>query len=300
MTLYPPLYMQEQAYPAQLDRMFLMDMTSGLGQLFSSGSYVVSQRAAGANLSVDVAAGRAVVPGTDTTNQGSYYCWSDAVTNVPINTPPGTGQSRIDTIVVQVQDDFVTGGGVSQFQIVPIQGTAATTGSQVQPTLPASCLALANVLVGPSVGSIVTANITDRRPGSRQNLPRGLVASAQGPATQTDYTTFVSVSGCSATFTPVANRRYLALVWANGTVATASSTQLLASFRGPGTDRVDSINTIGLTLPVGAAAQGGGYIELVTTAGTPYTLAATASSTGGAFRVPANSFRIHIQDVGGT
>jgi hypothetical protein len=298
MTLYPPLYMQEQAYPAQLDRMFLMDMTSGLGQLFTTGSYVVSQRAAGANLSVDVAAGRAIVPGTDTANQGSYYCWSDAVTNVPINTPPGTGQSRIDTIVLQVQDDFVTGGGLSQFQIVPIQGTPATTGSQVQPTLPASCLALANVLVGPSVGSIVTANITDRRPGSRQNLPRGLITSAQGPPTQTDYSTFVAVSGCTITFTPVANRRYLMWMWAQGS-AVASATQLLASFRG-GADRMDVVNTIGVTIGAGGVSQGSGYMEPTTTPGTPYTFGATASANGGPFRVAANGMHIHVLDVGGT
>jgi C1q domain len=192
MTLYPPSYQQEQSYPAQLDRMFLMDVTGAVAAIFTTGSFVVAQHAAGANMSVDVAAGRAVVPGTDTASQGSYYCWSDAIVNVPINTAPGTGQSRIDVIVVQVRDDFVIGGGNNDFQVTVIQGTAATTGSQVAPAIPASSVALARIAVGPNVTSILTANITDVRPRLFGNVfavrvARGNTYTMPSTASQTVY-----------------------------------------------------------------------------------------------------------------
>lgn len=129
--------------------------------------------------------------------------------------------------------------------------------------------------------------------------PRGLVASAQGPPTGTDYSSYVGVSGCNATFTPLAGRRYLAYVWAQGTVVSAASTQVLASFRG-GADRIDPVNTLGLTIAANGVVAGTGYLEPTTTPGTSYTLGATTSTTGGAYRVPVNGFRIHILDVGGS
>lgn len=177
MALYPPLWMQEGTYPANLDRFFIQDaLGPGPALLGGSGSLQASQHAAGANMSVDVAPGRALILGTDITNQGGYTVWSDGVVNVPIATAPGAGQSRIDVIVAQVRDDFVIGGGHSDFVIVPIQGTAAATGSQVAPAVPASSMALANVLVGPGVASIVTANITDVRPYARTNTTQLVVS----------------------------------------------------------------------------------------------------------------------------
>jgi hypothetical protein len=191
--------MQENTYPAQLDRWFIQDaLGPGPALLGGVGAFAVSQHAAGANMSVDVAAGRALIPGTDVTNQGSYSVWSDAVTNVPLAAAPGTGQSRIDVIVLQVRDDFVIGGGHSDFVIVPIQGTAAATGSQTIPTIPASSVALAQVLVGPLVTSIVTANITDVRPFGRgsmsiQTIPAP-IAGAASTVTHNLNTTALTVS----------------------------------------------------------------------------------------------------------
>jgi hypothetical protein len=200
MALYPPLWMQESIYPANLDRFFIQDaLGPGPALLGGVGSLQVTQHAAGANMSVDVAPGRALVPGTDVANQGSYSVWSDAVVNVPIATAPGAGQSRIDVIVARVRDDFVIGGGASDFVIVPIPGTAAATGSQVAPAIPNSALALAQVLVGPSVIQIATTNITDVRPFSRgstsvQTLPPITTASSPYTVTHNLNTTNLSVS----------------------------------------------------------------------------------------------------------
>lgn len=175
MTRYAPSWMQEGSYPAQLDRLFITDALGTRPCLLSgAGAWLVSQRAAGANMSTDVAPGRALVPGTNVPNQGSYVCWSDAVENVPLAIAPGAGQSRIDLIIAQVRDDWVIGGGNSDFIFTSVTGTAATTGSQVAPPAPASCMVLGQVLVGPQVGTIVSGNITDARP-----LMRGGVGSVQ-------------------------------------------------------------------------------------------------------------------------
>jgi microcystin-dependent protein len=158
--------MQEGAYPAQFDRLFLADMTRGVGCLLSgTGAFAVTQHAAGPNMSVDVAPGRMAVPGTDAPNQGSYICWSDAVENPPVVASPPAGQSRIDLVVVQVQDDNVIGGGVNGFLVTVIEGTAATTGTQVAPVIPHSSIAVAQLNIGPNAASITTAMIQDMRPG---------------------------------------------------------------------------------------------------------------------------------------
>jgi len=157
--------MQEATYPAQLDRLFITDaLGTGPCLLSGTGAWLVSQHAGTANMTVDVAAGRGLVVGSDIANQGSYICWSDAVENVPITAAPGAGQSRIDRIVAKVRDDWVAGGGNSDFLFQAVAGTPATTGSQTPPALPASCMELAQVLVGPQVTTIVTANVTDKRP----------------------------------------------------------------------------------------------------------------------------------------
>ena len=68
------------------------------------GDFHVSPRAAGANFTVDVATGRAVVAGDDEADQGSYLIESDAVVNVgPFGAAPGSG-GRIDLVVLQVND----------------------------------------------------------------------------------------------------------------------------------------------------------------------------------------------------
>jgi len=161
--------MQNGTYPAQLDRLLLMDAmgTSNSCLLSGTGAFAVSQHAAGASMVLDIAPGRGMVQGNFIANQGNYEIFSDAVDNVTIPTAPGAGQSRIDLVIAQVRDAFVDSGGFSDFIFTTVTGTAAATGSQVAPTAPADSMTLAQVLVGPQVTSIVTANITDSRPFTR-------------------------------------------------------------------------------------------------------------------------------------
>lgn len=111
----------------------------------------VSQRAAGANMSVDVATGHAFLVG--------HMVISEAIESVPI-TSNGTGNPRIDTVVVGF--DFAA----NTADIYALAGTPA--GSPVAPTLTTDLatlweIALANIAVAAGAVSIVTANITDQR-----------------------------------------------------------------------------------------------------------------------------------------
>jgi microcystin-dependent protein len=169
MTLYAPLDIQNGTYSATLDRQLLHMLFSAAGVVGAS-DLVVAQRAAGTNMSVDVAAGRAVVLGTDQADQGKYLCWSDAVTNVVIAAAPGTGLSRIDLIVAKVRDADQNGGVNNDWVIQAVTGSAAST--PTTPATPASSLVLATISVAASVTAIVNANIV----------------STQTPATSREWT----------------------------------------------------------------------------------------------------------------
>lgn len=160
MTLHTPTWLQAGSYSGDADRS-LIDALYVNGGVIAGGDLLVTQRGSGANMSVDVAAGKVVVVGTDVSGQNKYLCWSDAVTNVPIATAPGTGLFRIDLIVATVRDSDAIGGSNNDWIIQRVAGTAGS--SPIVPAIPASSTILAQVHVGPNVTSIVTANCTDLR-----------------------------------------------------------------------------------------------------------------------------------------
>lgn len=121
----------------------------------------VSQRGAGANLSVDVAAGVAWVSGDDNTaTQPLYRVYNDATVNLAISTAHGTNP-RIDIVVAEVRDSAFS--GVNQdWRLRVIDGTPA--GSPVAPSTPNNCLKLAEVSVPALDTTISDSQITDKRP----------------------------------------------------------------------------------------------------------------------------------------
>lgn len=131
------------------------------------GSLAVTQRAAGANMSVDVAAGTAVVPqgqGTETIKRVYPAVTNTATVNLAINAAPAVGgQSRNDLVVCQIRDNAVDAGGVNDWYLRVITGTAATTGAQVDPAIPDNAYALARVTLAFGDSSVTNAKITDLR-----------------------------------------------------------------------------------------------------------------------------------------
>ena len=133
----------------------LLGPTSGV---LSPNDLKVTQRGAGANMSVDVAAGDAAIFGTESSpEQGCYYAHSSAVTNLVI--AAADAGPRYDRIVAKVQDSDYS-GGTNTVSIVVVNGTAVRP---AEPALPANCVELARVLVPAGSSSVVTANIVDRR-----------------------------------------------------------------------------------------------------------------------------------------
>lgn len=131
---------------------------SGEQGVTSKAGFAVTQRGAGANFTVDVAAGHAFVLGDDVTNQGTYFCWNDGVVNVTIPAPPASG-SRTHRIVLQVEDKLnnATWSGYTGVLLC-----LADTGTGT-PAEPNSAISLATVAVAAGQASVTNANITDIR-----------------------------------------------------------------------------------------------------------------------------------------
>jgi len=113
----------------------------------------------GSDMNVKIAAGQALIPGSENTFQGSYFAANDANVVLAIAASNPT-LGRIDLVVAKVQDAFYS-GGTNAWSLAVVTGTAA--GSPVAPAAPANSIILAQVSVAAAVTAIVNANITDKR-----------------------------------------------------------------------------------------------------------------------------------------
>ena len=131
--------------------------------ILGAGSFVVSERALGANMTLDITSGVAVLEGDDTSNQGRYLVREDAATLSAVTIPTAHASlSRIDLVGIQLNDPS-EGGAVGRNCVFAVTaGTAAA--SPVAPAVPDSFLVLASVLVPAGAVSIDDGDITDLRP----------------------------------------------------------------------------------------------------------------------------------------
>lgn len=153
-----------------------------LAKLFRPGyisGWGVSQRAAGANMSVDVAAGDgSILRSSDTYG---YYGFSTAVKNITITAADGSNPRR-DIIVAYLDKSVVnpaTDDNEGALKFVAVAGTPAGSPSDpsdgtIQSAIGAAnpFIKLARVAVGTGVTSIVDANITDLRTIAALQMPR--------------------------------------------------------------------------------------------------------------------------------
>lgn len=165
MTLLQPLLLEAVSgdpkitYGAQDFRNIISAIAPNNGVVLA-GDLQVQQRQAGANMSVDVALGTAIVKGTSVTYQGTYILRSTSTSNVPI-AASDPSNPRIDIIVAQVHDKQADGGSSYGWTLTAVAGTPAA--SPVAPPVPASSLLLGQVRVNANATSITTSNITDKR-----------------------------------------------------------------------------------------------------------------------------------------
>lgn len=182
--LNPPQWLQAGSHPANTDRLLTKAIVAKEGVVLP-GDLSVSERAAGANMSVDVAAGSAFIHGTESGTQGTYHVYNDAVANLTIAAADATNP-RIDLVVAQVRDSFYSGGD-DDWQLAVLTGTPAA--SPAEPAVPDNAIVLARVDVDALAAAITDADITDRR--SESTLPMGLRAivtfTSSGTFDKADY-----------------------------------------------------------------------------------------------------------------
>lgn len=246
MAAESPIWAQNVSYSARLDRQFI-------DTVFTEGvisGLEVTQRGAGANMSVDVAPGRASIVGDDQASQGSYIAIITSTENVIIGAAPGAN-SRIDLVYLRINDPGAGGPAGNTATVGVVAGTAAA--SPVPPALPTSAIPLAHVLVNVGNASVLNSMITSKRVAS-------LVPGATPPGTIIDYVGATEPSGwLFPDGRAVSRSTYWQLFTAIGTTFGAgdgSTTFNLPDLRGRvgvaadnmgGTDagRLSSVNTIG-------------------------------------------------------
>jgi hypothetical protein len=156
----PPSWLQNGSHPAENDRLTTTGILWKSQGISDYGSMRVSQSDTPA-MTVSVAAGHALIGGTQTSNQGFYIAYNDAATTVAIATASPT-LPRIDKIVVTVQDSFY--GGTANNQVIFQALTGTPNASPVAPATPANSISLATIAVAANQTTVVNGNITDTRP----------------------------------------------------------------------------------------------------------------------------------------
>lgn len=194
----PALWMQNRTdHTAEQERALfgiLLD-AAGLSGVSGSGDLAVTQSGTPA-MSVSVAAGKAVVSGTENANQGQYAVWNDAAKTLTISAADGSNPRR-DIIVARIKDAAYSGAS-NTFTLEVITGTPAASPSD--PTIPANCLQLARVAVAAGASSITNANITDLR---TRTIPNGIAPGCIVERTATQSFTDGVVANLSWTATDV-------------------------------------------------------------------------------------------------
>jgi hypothetical protein len=175
-----PYVISADLHSAQLFRQTLQNLWSGTGVVGVGGLEVTPHEPT--NLSVNIAAGNVIVPGTqgsttgqlvnagsqhstysslpaDFTTQGVYNAIAPAVTNLTL-TEANAEHARLDLICASVQDAQYS-GSFNQALLQVVTGTPS--GSPVAPTPPNNTVVLAQVEVKAKATKIEAANITDRR-----------------------------------------------------------------------------------------------------------------------------------------
>lgn len=176
----PPIFLQGGSHPAEdWRRKFSNDYGQRSG-LFTPTDLAVTERGAGANMSVDVAGGACIIANEDAqSNQGAYFGENRGTENLVVS-PSDPTNARWDIVVMQVRDSEYAGAD-DDVRLFVVEGTPSAT--PADPTVPDNCFVLARVVVGATVTSIVDANITDlRRTTSSPTLGvnQGQLATAQG------------------------------------------------------------------------------------------------------------------------
>ena len=154
----PCIFIQAGSHPAEDVRRALYAQLGLRGGIIQSGDLAVTQNGT-PNMTVNVATGQVVVPGSEGTYQGAYICENRGSLSVSIAAADATNP-RYDLIVARVRDAAYS-GATNTFAIEAVTGTPAA--SPAEPTIPANSWVLARITVAALDTAINTADINDRR-----------------------------------------------------------------------------------------------------------------------------------------
>jgi hypothetical protein len=168
-----PLWLQKTGADADITYTAILDRTVFDALYLAEGvlgqtSFLVSQRGAGANFSVDVAAGYAVILGDSVANQGKYLIRSVGVVNVTTPAAPGSG-TRVHRVIARIRDKVAAGANYD-WTLELLEDTGTGT-----PALPASAISLATVSITVAQASVTNTNITNLRPVARDATYLGTI-----------------------------------------------------------------------------------------------------------------------------
>lgn len=178
MTLHVPQWLQPQSGDADIDysgfelrnyNESIIRRANGFngerGVLPSTATllgFAVAQRGAGANFSVDIASGRAVINDADVTNGGVAYVWSDATFNLATPSPPASG-TNLHRVILQLRNKLEN-GTYTTYDFTPVLvADTSVGGSGTFPAEPTSAITLAKVSIASGQSNVSNANITDYR-----------------------------------------------------------------------------------------------------------------------------------------
>ena len=181
MTLHVPQFLQSQSGDADITysgfemRNLLESVNrkdngfaAERGVLAGSGSgfgFKVSQRGSGANFSVDVASGRAIINDGEVTNGGVAFVWSDATFNLATPSPPASG-TNLHRVVLQLRNKLENGTYTTYDFIPVLVADTSSGGSGTFPAEPTSAITLAQVSIASGQANVSNSNITDYREGA--------------------------------------------------------------------------------------------------------------------------------------
>lgn len=207
--------------------------------LFASGDFTVSQRAAGANMSVDITQGRAFAdPGN--THQGLYFARRTSAT--AYNTSADGGYTwtaadatnpRIDLLCLEVKDTAEDASGVTGWRFRIVDGTpSASATHQLEtaawPTIPSGVLPLAAIRVPAAATTITTANITNLNTVGGGRAETLKIATTE-TTTSTTYTR-LATPDFLCVYVPSASSRVRFGYKAQWKISAATGTQAVALF----------------------------------------------------------------------
>lgn len=155
----PPSWLQNGSHPAENDRLTITGTIWNGAGVVDYGDMKVNATAT-PSMAVTIAAGSAIIAGSQTATQGNYIAYNDAQITTAISTA-NPSLARIDRVCLVVQDAYY--GGTANNQVITQVVTGTPSGSPVAPAAPANSLTIATVLVAAAVTTITSGAITDTR-----------------------------------------------------------------------------------------------------------------------------------------